>query len=245
MKFKLVLNTFLTLTCIAILHGSGFANDGIKMKNLDSLVVADSAWTTINASLLKSKDAKAIPVLSKTNAEKELFSAQVSTHSYMGAIIYNSGGILVKNGWLRIWGSGSEELPRSIAKWNKDNKITGYLVVADDVIGGVFAVNGGAFGTDLGSVYYFSPQSLKWDSLRMPYSKFIEWSLTKNLDVFYSGLYWDTWKKDIPGLNADKSVSVYPPLWANGPDIRKRSLRAISFKESYAVQQHYSDTLEK
>lgn len=47
-----------------------------------------------------------------------LLATQVTTRSPMGAVIYESGGILVDYGWLRILGSGHPRLPRSLPEWN-------------------------------------------------------------------------------------------------------------------------------
>lgn len=74
----------------------------------------------------------------------------------MGAIVYETGGLLIDHGWLRILGSGHARLPRSIASWNQGRTIfgdvdpPGYLLVADDVVGGLFAINGGQLGPKRG-----------------------------------------------------------------------------------------------
>lgn len=64
-----------------------------------------------------------------------LIGLQVTTRSPMGAIAYETGGILVDHGWLRFLGSGHPRLQRDIVGWNA-NRSVGYLLVADDVIGG-------------------------------------------------------------------------------------------------------------
>lgn len=221
----------------------GTPQSSAPKKSLTELVVVDSAWPLITKSGAGGQNVQILSPYSKLKAEQELLSVQVSTHSYLGAIIYNSGGIFVKNGWLRIWGAGSSLLPRAVGSWNTENKITGYLVVADDVIGGAFAINAGAFGPDVGNIYYFSPQSLEWEAMAVPYSHFIEWTFTKKIDDFYADVYWESWKKDVPGVSGDKSISVYPPMWAKGPALKARSLRAVSFKEQFFFQQDYSTSI--
>lgn len=72
---------------------------------------------------------------------------------------YGTGGILVDGGWLRMLGSGHPKLTRNIAMWN-NGRSNGFCLVADDAVGGFFALNGGAFGDDLGSVYYLAPETL-------------------------------------------------------------------------------------
>jgi hypothetical protein len=41
-----------------------------------------------------------------------LLATQVTTRSPMGAIIYETGGLLVDHGWVRVLGSGHPRLPR-------------------------------------------------------------------------------------------------------------------------------------
>ncbi|UUZ53344.1 DUF2625 domain-containing protein [Massilia sp. H-1] len=80
-----------------------------------------------------------------------LLRLQVTTRSTIGALAYETGGILVDDGWLRLLGSGNPKLERDIASWN-EGKTDGFLLFGDDVLGGFFAVNGGALGSDHGAV---------------------------------------------------------------------------------------------
>ncbi len=50
----------------------------------------------------------------EANRKSALVAIQVTTRSPMGAIIYETGGILVDHGWIRILGSGCQRLPRSL-----------------------------------------------------------------------------------------------------------------------------------
>ncbi|RZK35185.1 MAG: DUF2625 family protein [Hymenobacter sp.] len=81
-----------------------------------------------------------VQVLPKTpaRADSALVATQVTTRSPMGAIVYETGGILVDGGWLRILGSGSPGLDRDLMGWNS-GKQQGFLLVADDVLGGFYA----------------------------------------------------------------------------------------------------------
>jgi len=61
----------------------------------------------------------------ETNRKSALVAVQVTTRSPMGAIIYETGGILVDHGWIRILGSGCEPSEEtSVAtgdgKWEND-----------------------------------------------------------------------------------------------------------------------------
>ena len=45
--------------------------------------------------------------------------------------------------------------------FSEAGQMPGYLLVADDVLGGFFAVNGGTFGGKAGNVFYYAPDGGK------------------------------------------------------------------------------------
>ena len=54
----------------------------------------------------------------KALGESTLLALQATTRSPMGAVAYETGGLLVDRGWLRILGAGCSRLPRGLADWN-------------------------------------------------------------------------------------------------------------------------------
>jgi len=48
----------------------------------------------------------------------ELLGLQVATRSSMGALVYRHGGIVMNGGWLRLLGSGCEQMKRGIYSFN-------------------------------------------------------------------------------------------------------------------------------
>jgi hypothetical protein len=118
-------------------------------------------------------------------AEAALFATQVTTRSPMGAIVYNCAGLFLDSGWLRILGAGGHRrFQRSLPTWN-EGRSNGYYLVADDAVGGFFALNGGALGQDRGNVYYYAPDSLRWEPCDFGYSQFLVWAMTASLGDFY------------------------------------------------------------
>jgi hypothetical protein len=91
-----------------------------------------------------------------------LVQTQVTTRSTMGAIVYETGGVLADGGWLRFLGSGHPRITRTLPDWN-EGRSKGFYLVADDAAGGFFAINGGAFGPDVKHMYYWAPDSLDWE----------------------------------------------------------------------------------
>ena len=83
-----------------------------------------------------------------------LLGLQVTTRSPLGAIAYETGGLIIDGGWLRILGSGHSRLTRDIPQWNA-GRANGFLLVADDATGGFFAIDGGGLGGDPGKVWYW------------------------------------------------------------------------------------------
>lgn len=49
----------------------------------------------------------------------------------------------------------------------------GYLLVADDILGGFFAINGGAFGGKACNVFYYAPDSGEWEDTQLSYPRFL------------------------------------------------------------------------
>ena len=147
---------------------------------------------------------------------------QVSTRSHLGAVAYETGGILVDHGWLHILGSGNDKLSRNLRDWNT-GRSSGYTLVADDAVGGFFALNGGSLGEQAGAMYYWAPDTLAWEALGLGYGNFLEWTLSPALAQFYHGLRWPGWEADIACLNADQCLSFYPFLWSEHGSVQDRT----------------------
>jgi hypothetical protein len=216
----------------------------MKMRPIEELInKEDSGWELVKEWRKEAKNEIEILERDSTKADLALFRTQVTTRSPMGAIIYETGGIIVDNGWIRILGSGSEKMKRSLPEWNKGKSFEEYgqappyLLIADDAIGGFFALNGGGFGNqDLGKIYYFSPDNLEWESLDIGYSDFILWTFTGEIDKFYEGLRWKKWKKEVKDTGADRVMNFYPFLWTKYDDLEKSSRQDVPIEETWTMQ---------
>lgn len=85
-----------------------------------------------------------------------------------------------------------------------------YLLVADDVIGGYFALNGGSLGNNIGKIYYYSSKDLTWHNLNFTYTEFLAWALNGDVEAFYQGLFWKNWQDDVKQLDGNQ-VFVFTP----------------------------------
>lgn len=203
------------------------------MRSLAELTTTDEpAWPWIQGLVAQAPAAQLLP-RDAVQADAALLSLQVTVRSPLGALVHGSGGLLVDHGWLRLLGSGSARLPRSISDWNRDG--SGLLLVGDDAVGGFFAINGGAFDGKPGDVFYLAPDTLEWESLERGYSDFLAFALSPDTARFYETLRWPGWETDVAALGGDEAFAIYPFLWAAGPDIAQRMRRAVSVSEVFSL----------
>jgi hypothetical protein len=194
------------------------------VRSYRDLVSDDPAWPHI-ASLAAQHTAR-INVLPRDQAAARacLEAIQVTTRSSLGALAHETGGILIDHGWLRMLGSGHPSLQRMLGGWNAVLRVplTDFIIVADDVVGGVFAVNGGALGPARGNVYYFAPDTVAWQDLKLGHTAFVNWALTAELTRFYGNLRWPGWEAESERVGGDRAISLYPPPWSvEGQDVSK------------------------
>jgi hypothetical protein len=213
-----------------------------SMKPVEQLINKDdSAWPIVLEWANEAKNKVEILPYDTEKAKDALYKTQVTTKSPMGAIIFNSGGIFIDDGWIRILGSGSERLKRSLPEWNKGKTFSiygespKYLLVADDVIGGFFAINGGGIDQkNQGIFYYLAPDTLKWETLNINYSQFILFCFSGKIDIFYKDFRWKKWKDDIKNINGDQAYSFYPFLFTKeGKNTEDDSKKPISIDETW------------
>jgi hypothetical protein len=205
------------------------------MKQLHELIsTSDPAWPQVLDWLQKSDRPLEILPPASTRADA-LLQTQVTTRSPMGAVIYETGGILFDHAWIRLLGSGHPKLTRSLPGWNH-TRAQGFCLIADDAAGGFFAINTGALGADLNHIQYFAPDTLKWQPLNCRYTQFLQWLTDGDLEKFYDGLRWPNWSKDISALSADQCLMTYPPLWTKEGRLPSATRKPVPIQEVWDVQ---------
>jgi len=164
-----------------------------------------------------------------------LIQTQVTTRSPMGAVVYETGGILIDGGWLRVLGSGAARLTRTLPAWNA-GRSDGFYLVADDAVGGFFAINGGALGEDVKNLYYFAPDTLEWEPLQIGYSDFLQWSFSGKLDQFYEWIRWRGWDADVRTLHGDRCYAFYPFLFTKEGKGGSGQRAEVPVEEAWGLQ---------
>ncbi len=167
--------------------------------------------------------------------DEVLLQTQVTTRSTMGAIAYETGGILIDGGWLRFLGSGHPKLPRTLPGWN-EGRSSGFYLVADDAAGGFFAINGGAFGSDVKAMYYWAPDSLEWEPMKIGFTDFFVWALSERLVQFYENLRWPSWREDVTELSGDSCFSFYPFLWTKEGSVKASHRAQVPVREAFDLK---------
>lgn len=207
-------------------------------RDLEDLInEEDSAWPLVQE-WLSAAHVRVLPV-DKERGCAELLRLQVTTRSPMGCIAFQTGGITTHGGLLRILGAGCDAMPRSISQWSAA-KFPGpegapppALWIADDVFGGVFALNGGAIsGVQVGNVAYLCPSGLQWDDLELSYSQFIQFAGSVQVVPFYDRVLWLGWEADVRSVEPHQCISFYPPLFAKCDD-GHRSRKAVPCEEVF------------
>jgi hypothetical protein len=172
--------------------------------------------------------------------DEALLQTQVTTRSPMGAVVYETGGILTDHGWLRVLGSGHDRLRRTLPGWN-EGRSDGFCLVADDAVGGFFALNGGTLGADLKNLYYFAPDSLNWEPLGMGYSDFLFWACTGKLSEFYRWIRWAGWEADVTKLH--RCYFFAPPLFTVEGGGGSGGRGEVPVHESWGIQMEFRKQL--
>ncbi len=202
----------------------------------------DPAWPLVEGWIAAAQRPVQVLPAERQRGEQTLLALQVTTRSPLGAIALETAGILIDHGWLRILGAGGPGLADGLLAWNGrgphavSDPLAGALLVAHDILGGFFALNGGAFPGRHGAVHFFAPDRLTWEDLRIGYGDFVHWALNGDLATFYASLRWPGWEAEVRVLTGDRGLWVYPFLWAQGPPLAERSRRPVPMRELWSLQ---------
>jgi hypothetical protein len=207
----------------------------------DLLAPDDPGWSVVQGQLQSAKNHLEVLPCQRPQGEATLLAIQVTSRAPLGGVALESGGILIDHGWVRLLGAGGERMKGSLRSWNGLEPappfpgLPGAFIVALDALGGVFALDGGRFGSGARNVHYFAPDSLEWENTAKGYTDFVAFLCAGDLDRFYSPYRWANWERDIAPLDGDTGILVYPPLFTEeGKDIARQHRKAVSMRELVA-----------
>jgi Protein of unknown function DUF2625 len=212
-----------------------------EKRSLEQLINREQpAWPLVQGWIADA--AHPVDILSSSEtAGESLVALQVTTRSPLGAVVFHTGGLLVDHGWLRFLGSGHPRLTRSLPGWNfacgmvESETPPPRLLIADDVVGGFFALNGGGMAAEGHTVWYFAPDTLTWEDTKRGYTDFLHWSLLGDLDGFYAPSRWPGWQADVARLTGDEAFSFNPPLSAQDGPIADRHRGPLPVAELFRL----------
>jgi hypothetical protein len=199
--------------------------------------VENPAWPGIEQAVARAGVPVRVLPVSRSQGAEVLFRLQVSAASALGALALNCGGLLLDHGWLRLLGGGADALP-DLAQGNglgdplQTRSAPPWLLVAFDVLGGQFAVDGGGLGIGAGEVCYRGPDTLRWVGLGAGHGSFVAAALSGALTDFYRSLRWAGWEREVAEVGLGEGLSLYPPPFsAEGADIAAVSRSPVPFSE--------------
>ena len=215
----------------------------MQRRSLKELIhLEDPAWLLVQEWIDAAVNQVEVLDGNRTWGEEVLLHLQVTTRSPLGALAFETGGLLIDHGWLRFLGSGHVRMRENLRSWNTDkdasdfHALDGALVIAHDVVGGFFAINGGAFPGSPGKVFYFAPDTLKWEPTDKSHSDLLLWALSGDVDMFYKNMRWSGWEDELSSLTGDQGLSIYPfPFARNGLSVAECSRRPVPMDELWGL----------
>jgi hypothetical protein len=190
-----------------------------------------AAWDELRQAI----DAAPYPVdvlpASADHVDRCLATLEITTRSWLGAVVANTGGLLIDHGWLRVLGSGHDGLPDVTAG---ADAATGWLLVAHDVLGGQFAWIR-ARPDAAPTVHYFAPDELTWQDLGLGYADWLRAMLSGATTRFYESLRWPGWPAEVAAVRLDQGIHAFPPpSTVEGRDLSTVSRRPVPLTELIA-----------
>ena len=203
---------------------------GRVVRSVEELISADDSWPSLTAAVADS-NGRCVIVPSADGGGECLYSLQVTTRSVLGAMAFHCGVLLIDHGWVRLFGAGHHGVP-SIAVANSlplpDGGSPSILHIGEDVLGGKFAVNGGALPGAPGEINFWAPDVLEWESLGVGLGDFVYWLIGGGSTSLYESMRWPGWEAEVDAVALDHALMLYPPpCTVEGKNTSKALRRAV------------------
>lgn len=111
----------------------------------------------------------------------------------------------------------------------------GFLVVAEDILGGRFEMDGGGLGVGPGTICYCGPDSLEWADLGIAHGQFVERTLAGATPEFYDDMRSEGWEQEVEAIGMGQGLSLWPPPFSvEGQDVGAVTRRVVPHAELVA-----------
>lgn len=167
----------------------------------------------------------------------------IDAHSALGQVVANTHGITV-NGYVRILGSGNGVTSYNIIDYNMELEKyfdSEKLIVANDIFGGLFAINAENQNYNNGEIWYFAPDTLEWENLEITYIELLEFVSSDDINLFYENFKWNQFEKYIQGIDYNQGVLIYPFLWSKECNIENADKKIVPFSELISINIDYKN----
>ena len=203
----------------------------------------DDVWPTFERDAVVAGNGVEVRLARPDDGQRTLAALGVTAGSALGAFALHTEITFVDHGWLRLLGAGGPATACSLRGLMDDNlplDLTTGLVVAFDVVGGFYALNGGGLPGERGEVCFLAPDSLEWERTELGHGDWVRWSFSADLQGYYRDLRWDGWREEIASLPSDHGLHLYPPPFsAEGADVAAVSRRSVPVHELWYVAQEF------
>jgi hypothetical protein len=174
----------------------------------------------------------------------EIETMEIARNSVLGVVVLYTEGIYIDN-WIRVIGQRGKH-HNGIIEYNSEQMngnsdfLRGTVVVAQDIVGGIFAINKSRFSEGQKKIWYFAPDTLEWECLDMNYAEYMAWLLQGDTDMFYDSMRWKGWEKDCKDVGFDKSFLIYPFLWSKECDLSTATKKIVPYTELININFDYA-----
>ena len=203
----------------------------------------DDVWPEFERSAREARNGVEIRLAQSDRGRQVLDTLRVTSRSPLGAFALHTKVTLIDHGWIRLLGAGGADVRCSLLGLDGDDlplDPTHGFVIAYDVVGGFFAIDGGGLGGDHGEVRYLAPDTLEWEGTGLGHGDWVRWTFAADLDDYYRALRWNGWRDESTGVAADRGLHLFPPPFTReGKDVSTVSRRAVPVHELWGVAQEF------
>jgi|GEM_PF-778392 hypothetical protein len=168
-----------------------------------------------------------------TRASVVIDWAKIKYGTDLAAVIMNCEQIVVDD-WVHVLGHGKGNDGQTVfilSSLPDGDFMKNGLVIATDILGGLFAICRDEKDDDYGNIFYLQPECLEWENSGMQYSEFLVWLAHDDLDAFYADVRWQGWRDIASRVGVDSALKFTPDVWMANCDFSASPRQIVPFKK--------------